>query len=180
MGSVRRNIWLKILLAAISGLCCGLVYEFCVMDEEIDPVTGLGVLGVLFAAGVLFPYLSRNRSAWPRGIGLIGISMLSFLCATSVFQAVSGPYIVTTTGFVAASVVGAAIVLTGAMFIIPLRRSFVLALTGVPAAIVGGLAFLLIDGPLPGLPLPFMIWHLLMAVAIHIAEYRPSSEPEIG
>ena len=179
MGSAFKNIWLKITVAAISGLCCGLVYQFGVMDEVLDPVAGLFLLGFLFAAGVLFPYLSRDRSAWPRGISLIGISMLSFSCAIELVSTVSGPYIVTTTGFVAGSVVGAAIVLTGAMFIIPLRRSVALVLAGIPAAIIGGLAFSLIDAPLPGLPLPFAIWHLLMAVAIYIAEYRPSSNREI-
>jgi hypothetical protein len=39
------------------------------------------------------------------------------------------------------NVVDVAIVLISAMFIIPLRRSFVLVLAGLPTAIIDGLAF---------------------------------------
>jgi hypothetical protein len=178
MRSVYINICFKITLAAISGLCCGLAYDFYIMSEtELNELSVLGLLGILFAAGVLFPYLSPDRSAWPRGIGLIGISMLSFLCATTTFGAVSGPYVVTTAGFVAGSVVGAAIVLTGAMIMIPSRRPVVLAVAGFPAAIVGGLLFWLLD---LWFPLPFIIWHLLMAVAIYIAEFQPAPPLQAG
>ena len=162
-----KSIAFKMILAAVSGVLWGLT-----LYSGWSPVghiiflgwqTHYGLAGATFAVGVLFPYLKRDRLLWLRAIGLVAISEISFDAAVNATDFVflkSGP------DFVSASLVGAVIVLTGARLILPLSRSILLLLVGLPAAAIGGLAFVYT----PWLPLAFAAWHTLMAITIYVSE----------
>lgn len=66
------------------------------------------------------------------------------------------------------SLVGAAIVLTGARLLLPLKHSVELVVTGLVAAIIGGIGFVLLADD--RLYLAFVLWHSVMALAIYSAE----------
>jgi hypothetical protein len=155
----------KIALATLSGLCCWYVWRS-------DPSSWLifyGLPGALFAGGVLFPYLRHGKFSWYRCLGLVVISVISYWCAIAVSVGfIEDTLWPGTIDFLAASLVGAAIALGGARLIIPLNRSSELMVTGLAAAVVGGLAFAFIEEQ--EFFLAFMLWHGLMAVAVHAAE----------
>ena len=163
------SVGFKIILAAVSGMLWGLAW-YSGWSPTGNVIflgwqTHYGLAGATFAAGVLFPYLKRDRLNWLRAIGLVVISEISFDAAVEAADIVflkSGP------DFVSASLVGAVIVLTGARFIVPLTRSIPLVLVGLPAAVTGGLAFAYIPGE--WIPLAFVALHTLMAITIHISE----------
>lgn len=164
---LQRNALRKAVLAGVSGLLCYAVYYFGFDGRWPSPLFH-SVSGGLFAVGVLFPYLKYDKVVWLRGFGLIALSTLSYWSAIETFSRSSSTMSWNDTqAFVAASLVGAIIVLTGARFIAPLNRAIPLAVVGSPAAIAGGLAFSLANH-LTGF-LSFLAWHCLMASAIHIA-----------
>lgn len=162
----------KLVLAGASGLLCYVVYYFGFDGFWPEPLF-YSVSGAIFAGGVLFPYLRYDRSVWYRGLGLIVISTLSYWAAIETADRTTAlAFSVDTRAFLAASVVGAFIVFTGARFITPLNRSISLLVAGFSAAIVGGLAFALVqelDNHF-SMSLAFLAWHSLMAVSIHLAE----------
>lgn len=166
------SLYRKAVLAAVSGLLCYAVYHFGSDGFWPEPLF-YSASGALFAAGVLFPYLKYDKTVWLRGFGLIALSTFSYWSAIeTAVRASDGGFMIGTKAFLAASFVGAFIVLTGARFITPLNRSKPLAVVGLPAAIIGGLAFAITEwqeGHLSGL-LAFAAWHVCMAVAIDIAE----------
>lgn len=176
-----RNLVYKCLLAAVSGLCCWVILvvgrdtgESTVLDF-LRPI----LLSVVFAGGVLFPYLKRDRFIWFRGLGLIILSWISFMTAIIVaiwvnslrsnWESPSNDSV----ALILASLFGALIVLTGARFIIPLHHTSVLVVAGIIAGTVGGLAFVL-PGTDSTLVLAFMAWHTLMAAAIFVAANWPT------
>lgn len=172
----------KALLAGISGALCYAVYHFG-FDGYWPELLFYSLSGALFAAGVLFPYLRRDKSAWYRGFGLVAISALSYWSAIETAGRTSGVgFTIGTKAFLAASFVGAFIALTGARFIAPLHQFKSLAALGLPAAFIGGLAFALMeerDGHLWGL-LAFSAWHMLMATAIYMSESWPLRVVRMG
>jgi hypothetical protein len=166
------SILRKVVLASVSGLLCHLVFYFGFDGGWPEPLF-YSVSGALFASGVLFPFLMRDRFVWYRGFGLIAASSLSYWFAIeTAWLTVDSKGFPDTTSYLAASLVGALVALTGARFISPLNSSMALAVVGFPAAIIGGLAFSTLpeDWPDFSFPFPFLIWHCLMAIAIHIAE----------
>ena len=161
-----KGISSKTCLAAISGLLAWLYFL-----GPSDLSTGSPLMpGMFFAAGVLFPYLVQGTLVWLRALGLIVVATISFWSAFQLALKLAawdiGPSI-SLLAYICASLVGAAIVLSGARFIIPLRRTPELALAGLVAAIVGGIAFKLAES---WLFCAFIIWHSLMAAAIHVAQ----------
>lgn len=171
------NLKTKAALAGVSGLLCYVVFHLGVDSTWPEPLFWI-LSGTIFAAGVLSPYLKYDRSTWYRGFALIVTSALSYWAALETFDQIV-TMAIETSAFLAASLVGAFIVLIGARLIIPLNRSISLFFVGFPVAIIGGLAF-----PLAlelnfhsssiseefSISLAFMAWHSLMAVAIHVAE----------
>jgi hypothetical protein len=165
------SILRKALLASVSGLLCYVVFDFG-SDGQWPETLFYSVSGALFASGVLFPFLRRDRFVWYRGCGLIVTSSISYWAAIeTVLLTVDSKGFPNTISYLAASVVGALIALTGARLILPLNRSMALAVFGFPAAIIGGLAFATLPDDWRGF-FPFLIWHCLMAIAIHLAENR--------
>jgi hypothetical protein len=172
---LQADLLRKLVLAGASGLLCHAVY-YSGFDGQWPGPLFHAVSGALFAVGVLFPYLMYDKTVWLRGFGLIALSTLSYWSAieTAIRTSVSA-FTIGTEAFLAASIVGAFIVLTGARFIAPLHRSVALAGVGFPAAIIGGLAFALTedrDNLFWGF-VAFSVWHVFMASAIHIAESWP-------
>jgi hypothetical protein len=172
-----KGIGFKIIFAAISGF---LAWFYFLQSSNIsagfppplDWLSVYGLPGMFFAAGVLFPYRVQATFSWLRALGLIVVGSISFRSAIAVAIHFGRPLPVPAIdidprAYILASLVGAAIVLTGARFIVPLKRVLELALAGVVAAIVGGLVF----EPTEDWPfISFMFWHSLMAVAIHVSE----------
>jgi hypothetical protein len=165
------SILIKAVLASASGLLCYAVFNFG-FDGQWPEILFYSVSGALFASGVLFPYLRRDRFVWYRGFGLIITSSISYWSAIeTVLLTVDSKGFPNAISYMAASLVGALIALTGARLISPLNRSMALAAFGFSAAIFGGLAFATLPDDWRGF-FPFLIWHCLMAIAVHLAENR--------
>ncbi|MDH5741330.1 MAG: hypothetical protein OEY77_13495 [Nitrospira sp.] len=182
--------FVKYTLAFISGVACFGVFasfgEFASPWGEPDTILvalGLyGMSGLLFTLGVLLPYLRRDRWILVRGFALVAVSTLSYRCAAYVVHALSGSAEVpTVVDLIAASSVGALIVILGAKLVIPLNHPRQLVVSGSVAAVLGGLAFsatpLFLATPLfhSGVVLAYGAWHMLMAAAIHFSESRDGS-----
>jgi len=165
------------MIAALSGLVCFLVYDIPSgqLPGSTTPFHFLvfgALVGLPFSAGVLFPYLRHEKWMLLRGAALVLISGLSFQSAIAVVAASYGktwswgsPGIML---FVAASLVGAGIVLTGARYVIPLNNFSTQLIVGLIAAIPGGLIFAALAEE--QWYLAFAAWHVLMAASIHFAE----------
>ena len=92
MGNKYVSVGLKVALAAASGFCSWLGWWSTLMGR-----LPFGILGLLFAAGVLFPYLRRDRFFWYRCLGLIAVSAISFYSAINFgvslgVRELSGPF----------------------------------------------------------------------------------------
>jgi hypothetical protein len=164
MSNTIRGISVKIALAAASGYCCCLV-----LLRSSDSLLTRTLMGLMFAGGVLFPYLRPDRFLFFRAFGLIVISSISFESATSLGLPVGdwkgywpGP-----AALMVASLIGAAIALIGARVLIPLKKSIELLATGLAAALIGGFGFVLVGEQ--RLCLAFVLWHSLMTLAIYTA-----------
>jgi hypothetical protein len=170
MSNTIRGISIKIVLAAASGYCCCLVFL-----KGSDSLLTRVLMGLTFAGGVLFPYLQRDRFLLFRAFGLIVVSSISFESAVFFGLPVGNPtgYWPDLEAFMAASLVGAAIALFGARLLIPLKNSIELLVTGLVAAVLGGFGFVLAGLERPCIA--FVLWHSLMALAIHVAEGWPLS-----
>jgi hypothetical protein len=172
MGNRYVCVGLKVALAAASGFCSWLVWWKYLGDNH-GTFASYGLPGLLFAAGVLFPYLRRDRFLWYRCLGLIAVSVISYYSAMNFGVGLGGwgAFGPTPAGFVTGSLVGAAIVLTGARVLLPLKHSVGLVVTGLVAAIIGGIGFVLVADD--GLYLAFVLWHSVMTLAIYSAETWP-------
>ncbi len=158
----------KTVLASASGVLCYVVFHFG-FDGAWPAPLFFGVSGTLFAAGVLFPYVRPGKVALIKYIGLIFVSAASYWSAIEIvskgIELFSKGTLPDWEDYLFASLAGAFIALFGARLIIPLHNSLTLAVAGSLAATVGGLFF---EFPYAYF-LPHMVWHMLMAIAIHIA-----------
>lgn len=169
---MSRRLGIKLLLAAVSGGLCGVVWflfdDFATWHEWL-PFYGLS--GLFFAVGVLWPYLRRDQNLYMRAAVLVLASILSYWCAIQTAlgwndQAWGPSY----QDIGLASIVGTAIVWASALIIVPFRWSTQYGLLGVAAALVGGLLFYLgMEVSNAGLYLSYMAWHLATSVAIHFS-----------
>jgi hypothetical protein len=116
----------------------------------------------------LFPYVRRDRFLWYRCLGLIAVSAISYYCATNIALRGWGAFGPGQENLVTGSLVGATIVLTGARFLLPLKHSVELVVTGLVAAIIGGFGFVLVADD--RVYLAFVLWHSVMTLAIYSAE----------
>lgn len=91
--------------------------------------------GLLFAAGVLFPYLQRDKFAYLRALVLAVASAVSYWSA--VWLALDGPIADKLLSFTVASIAGAAIVMSAAL-ITSVRSSVAFVGFGLLAGFAGG------------------------------------------
>ena len=161
----------KLWLAGVSGGLVELVWIALInADTLIGHVAMYTLGGGLFVAGVLFPYLKRRDLFSWRSAGLVLASSVSFYCALYVsMEWSSGKMGPNLQDYVVSSLIGAAIVFLAVPFLTEFRFSIRYAIAGVVAAIVGGVAFGTITEVIPyGGYFAFMIWHMLMCVALHV------------
>ena len=152
----------KTFLAAGSGILCYGVYQFG-FDDIWPAAIFYAASGVLFAAGVLYPYVDHSKAAFINYIALSVVSTASYWTAIEIVA--SRPGMPDWRAYMLASMAGATIVLLGARFIIPLRNSLALTVFGLVAAIIGSFFFVLPYS----YTFPHLFWHSLMAIAIHAA-----------
>ena len=159
----------RIGLAVTSGIGVGILLT----NNAINDMLGEGLAyyalsGLVFAAGVLFPYLKRDNRILFRAIALAIASAASYYSA--VWLALEGPF----SGpdgwisFTIGSVAGAAIVMTAFVLATPTRAMREYVLFGLAAGLVGG--------PITNTTLPsentilvytgYAIWHTLICLAI--------------
>ena len=178
---VLERLSVRLALAVLSGIGVLLAGEV--------PGSGwfstYGLPGAVFAAGVLWPHLRRGNLLVARAVGLVVVSGVSYWAAISTGIEVapwlgerSEPRLAS---YVVASLVGAAIVVVFAKWLVPLPTPARYWVLSTVAALVGG--FVMYFG-IPGLPgdvsdfAAFATWHALLCVALHFgsrASARSSS-----
>lgn len=162
---------LKLLLAGLSGCLVMLVF---LTSSDPETVVGKGLLyglsGGLFMTGVLLPYAkSQNLFSW-RSAGLVFFSGVSFYCAVYTATAWAtfkwGPNL---QDYVIASIIGAAIVMLAAPFLLSLRFSVKYVVVSILAAVGGGIAFSAFSELFAySMFLSFGSWHMLMCISLHV------------
>ena len=164
------NIGIKLILAALSGILVTVCWGMFPDEENLLGWLGLyGLSSLVFAAGVLGPYVTRDRSLRIRGPALVLACVLSYWSAVQITMAWDGP----TWGpefqaLLTASAVGAGIVWLAAAIIIPLPFTARYALLVLPAAMIGGWLFYFgLTLTNHGLFFSYTSWHLTMAIALH-------------
>ena len=166
---MRLSLLVRTGMCILSGFGVGLVQIYF---GDFDGFGGLlvyyGTSGLLFAAGVLFPYLNRDRAMNLSAFGLVAASAASYWCA--VWLAVEMPIVVGSEllSFTIASIAGALIVMAALVVMTSIR------MTG---SLIGAVLFVgVVGGPVTNATLPkdgLLIllghagWHLLLCLAIY-------------
>ena len=136
---MKVSLPVKIGLAILSGVGVGFL-QFTDMDFGAlgDTLVPYGLSGLLFAAGVLVPYLKREKSSYLRAAILIVASAASYKSAVwlALESGIGGES--EWIAYVVASIVGAAIVLTALAVVTPIRATLVFVTLGLLAGIIGG------------------------------------------
>lgn len=163
-------LFIRIVLALAAAFGCALIRLYESSDDGI-----LGWLyfyagsGLLFAAGVLIPYLDFGKPWLLRAAGLVVASTASYWCA--VWVALDGPTSESPTwfAFTTASLTGAAIVMIAALSTIPLRFSRMYIVFGLLASVAGGpiTSVTLPSDAFPAYLLGHAAWHTLICLAIY-------------
>ncbi len=179
-----ERLSVRLSLAILSGLSVALALEW----GGSSWLQEYGVPGALFGAGVLWPHLRRGNLVAARAVGLLAAGAASYWAAVSTALEVA-PWLGLDDGgepglasFLAASVVGGAIVVVAAKWLVPLPTAAPYWLLATAATLVGGFVMYFgLVGPLPG-DAPgyaaFATWHALLCVALHFgsrASARSSS-----
>lgn len=166
----------RLLLAIASGAACGIAFDSSLGPLDfLQPLyAGYALGGLLFAATVLWPHVSWGRgSAW-RAFALFAASASSYFLAVATVLEVPPSWlgaerIVSPQAFVLASAVGAAVVLTAARILIPLRVTRAYWVLGALASVLGGVG--VYAAGLAGHSLVaaagFASWHAAICLAIH-------------
>jgi hypothetical protein len=126
--------------------------------------------GLVFAAGVLFPYLKRHDRFFVRALALVIASSASYYSA--VWLALEGPFAGDNewVSFTIASVAGAAIVLIALAWMMPVRATPRFALAGLIAGLIGGpVTFLTLPEDHVLIVLGHTTWHILICLAIYFS-----------
>jgi hypothetical protein len=157
----------RIAFAILSAIGVGVLVNYANDSGVGGWLTVYGLSGLLFAAGVLFPYLNPGDKKLLRATGLVIASVISFRSA--VWVALESPLPGEDWAlFTAASLTGAAIVMVAIVLIVPIRSSIAFSLLGLFASIVGGpitSATLPEDGVL--MFVGYVSWHTLICLAIY-------------
>ena len=157
----------RIALCALSGIGVAAIEIYGIFGYHNNLGT-YGASGLLFAAGVLFPYLKRNEHFWLRAAVLVVASALSYYCAVWLVTEVP---LGALAAFTIGSVAGAGIVLATFAISTRARISVPFASFGLAAGLVGGpitwFTIWVVDSVFLGFA-GYAIWHTLISLAIHL------------
>ena len=165
----------RLLLAIASGAACGIAFDSSLGPLDF-PYGGFALGGLLFAATVLWPHLAWDSGRLWRAFALIAASTLSYFLAVSTVVDVPPSWlgserIESPQAFMLASAVGAAVVLTAARILLPLRVSAAYWVLGALASVVGGVGLYAggmgLTSDTLGAAAGFASWHVAMCLAIH-------------
>ena len=172
MGVLER-LPVRLALAILSGIGVGFSGDL----PGSGWVRDYGWAGAIFAVGVLWPHLRRGNLLATRAVGLVAISCVSYWAAIAAALEVapklglndaSEPNLA---AFVLASLVGGAIVVVPAKWLVPLPTPAQYWVLATVAALVGGVVMYLgLASDLGGDLLvfaAFATWHALFCVALH-------------
>lgn len=166
---MKLSLLVRIGMCIMSGFGVGLVQIYL---GDLDGLGGLlifyGASGLLFAAGILFPYLNRDRAVNLSAFGLAAASAASYWCA--VWLAVEIPIVDGNEllSFTVASVAGALIVMAALVVMTSIRMTGSLIAAVLFVGVVGGP---MTNATLPKDGLLILLghagWHLLLCLAIY-------------
>ncbi len=161
-----RSLALRIGLCVLSGIGVGALQQNdLIFDFATGEIWYYLAAGLVFAAGVLFPYLPGSPKIAARGLALVLASAASYYSA--VWLALSGPFGEDVIGFTIASVVGAAIVLAALVSVTSVRASQKMIIVGLVAALVGGpVTYNTLPAENYLVWLGHTAWHLLICLTI--------------
>ena len=152
----------RIGLCCVSGAVVGMIQGDALPLEPLGEWSPYLVSGLTFAAGVLAPYIRRDRWVALRALGLVAASSVSYLAAVSL--AGYNDLI----EFTMASVAGAALVIVPVVYLAPVRASRKLFLLGLVSGLVGGpVTRFTLQGALPLLLIGHVLWHTLIGLALY-------------
>jgi hypothetical protein len=172
---VLERLSVRLALAALSGLSIGLASDWLGSGTWL---LEYGVPGALFGAGVLWPHLRTGHLLAARAVTLLVFSSVSYWAAvgTAVDLApalgISAGYEPNLAAFLLASLVGAAIVVVPAKWLIPVPTPAPYWVLSAVAALVGAVVmyFGLASPPVRSdflTYVAFAVWHSLLCVALH-------------
>lgn len=178
---MKLSLLVRIGMCILSGIGVGLAQIYL---ADFDGFGGLlffySTSGLLFAAGVMFPYLNRNRAMNLSAFGLAAASAASYWCA--VWLALEMPIVAGNElrSFTIASVAGALIVMAALVVMIPIRMTGSLVAAVLFVGIIGGPVT---NATLPKGGLLILVghasWHLLLCLGIYFGtrSYNAGARP---
>jgi len=162
---------IRIILAVVSGIGCFLTQvwiELVSLNELVEAISFYALPGLSFAAGVLFPYVSRSRFRLCRALGLFAASAASYWCAVGIavmtINSSAMSFSLSLYGVITASVIGALIVMGALVLLAPIRISAMYVVLGLLASISGGLIMFITGIEMIA---GYAAWHVLMCLAIY-------------
>jgi len=155
----------------LSGIVVGLIHDgWGVLNDLYEPLVYL-MSGLVFSAGVLSPYVRRDKWVALRALGLVLASTLSYYVAVTLVSEGVGADYHDWISFTIASVAGAALVIGPVVFLAPVRPSTKLFALVLVSALIGGpvtwLTLPFTEDHLPLVALGYMGWHALIGLALY-------------
>lgn len=170
---VLERLSVRLALAILSGLAILFTGDYTGSGWLAE----YGVPGALFAAGVLWPHLRAGTLVAVRAVALVAVSGVSYWAAIGAaldlapklgLNDASEPNLA---AFVLASLVGGAIVVVPAKWLVPLPTPAAYWVLSTVAALVGGaVMYMGLASDVSSDPLnfaAFAVWHALLCVALH-------------
>lgn len=180
------SLRVRLLLAVTSGIGCTLVW-FLEPDLEsiFENLWFYGLSGLLFAAGVLFPYIRQDKFIHLRGAALVLISMLG--CWAAIHMTIDNPFFSSGwlvgqesgwLSFLTGSLTGAFTVMLAIALIAPVRATLLYPLLGVAASIAGGLITTITfdQDSFWVLGIGYVSWHIFICLAIYFGTRRECAD----
>jgi len=158
----------RIGMCFLSGIVVGLVNEGWGIPNDLYEPLIYPISGFIFAAGVLSPYIRRDKWVGLRALGLVLVSTLSFYVAVRLVSEVMDADYNDWISFTIASVAGAALVIGPVVFLAPVRPSTKLFTLGLVAGLIGGpVTSLTLPEDLPLTAIGHMTWHALIGLVLY-------------
>ena len=143
---------------------------FSSVEDYLGSIVVCSISGLLFAVGVLSPYMPREDLFGWRSLVIVLISGLSFYCAVWSAAELAFEFNPDLEAYITGSLVGAVIVLLPAPLLLRVKYSPRYAILGLIAAIAGGWQFDLFEEAFRfSEVLAFGTWHLMMSITLHFA-----------